>query len=174
MGMFLLRNKPTELSADEVYKMIRIHGFYDIDKNPKAKGFAHQYKLQEIKGDKVVIDEISDIMWQQGGSPGAMEYESANKWIEKFKGKSYAGYSEWRLPTLEEAMSLMLHEKTTNGSYINPIFDKHQDWIWTSDLLTGEVQAWVVNFYLGGCYYVDFFENKYVRAVRSGKSATAE
>ena len=113
-------------------------------------------------------------MWQQGGSTGNMEYESANKWIEKFNRKGYAGYSDWRIPTLEEAMSLMLHKKSSNGLYINPIFEKNQDWVWTSDLLTGNAQAWIVNFYLGGCYNVDFYENKCVRAVRSGKSTTVD
>ena len=167
MGKLLLRTEPMELSAVEVKKVIKVHGFYDKIKNPQGKGSGHQYKLQQLKGEKVVVDEISNLMWQQSGSSGCVEYDSAKKWIEKFNREGCAGYNDWRIPTLEEAMSLIEQEKKSNSLYINPIFDKKQDWIWTSDILTDKAQAWVVNFYLGGCYHIDFFENKYVRAVRS-------
>jgi hypothetical protein len=81
-------------------------------------------------------------------------------------GKGFAGYRDWRLPTLEEAMSLMEPER--KELYINPVFDNRQRWIWTADLYSASV-AWFVSFYLGHCISLDIgIYDYHVRAVRSG------
>jgi hypothetical protein len=81
-------------------------------------------------------------------------------------GKGFAGYRNWRLPTLEEAMSLMEPER--KELYINPVFDNEQYWIWTADLYSASV-AWSVNFVYGYCDDVVLgFGFYHVRAVRSG------
>jgi hypothetical protein len=170
-GTFLLRSKPMELSAVDVNEMIIRHGFYERNINPGGKGFSHQYKLQEIDGDKVVFDEISYLMWQQSGSDGRMEFEDANKYINELNEKRFAGFNDWRLPTLEEAMNLM--ELTTESDlFIDPIFDRKQSWIWTADQnqLQGASLQWIVNFIKGHCYFylLDYGTN-YVRAVRFGQ-----
>ncbi len=170
-GTLLLRSKPMELSTFDVNEMIVRHGFYERNRNPGGNGISHQYKLQEINGDKVVFDEISYLMWQQSGSDGRMEFEEANKYINELNEKRFAGFNDWRLPTLEEAMNLM--ELTTERDlFIDPIFDRKQSWIWTADQnqLQGASLQWVVNFIKGHCYfYLPNYGTNYVRAVRSGQ-----
>ncbi|MDZ7356715.1 MAG: DUF1566 domain-containing protein [candidate division KSB1 bacterium] len=120
----------------------------------------------------MVIDHASGLMWQQGGSVEYMTYENAKKWIADLNQKGYAGYNDWRLPTLEEAMSLMEPKELNGDLYIDPKFDATQRWIWTSDLLLGESRAaWVVSFSDGGCGWDGFHDVNYVRAVRSGQSS---
>jgi hypothetical protein len=83
--------------------------------------------------------------------------------------KQYGGYNDWRLPALEEAMSLMEPKKHGELLYIDPLFDKTQGWIWTSDLkVTG--RAWYVFFGGGNCNHYDVGDSVSVRAVRSGQS----
>ena len=131
-----------------------------------------QYNVQEIKRDKAIIDKLTGLMYQQGGSSDYMVYEEAKKWIKNLNKKGYAGYHDWRLPTLEEAMSLMEPKKKENDLYIGPVFDKQQVWIWTSDTLKGEpAYAWVVVFKDGSCGGFHDFDDSYVRAVRSGQSS---
>ena len=44
----------------------------------------------------------------------------------------HAGYRDWRLPTAEEAASLM--EKTPiDGRHIDPVFGRGVNFIWTAD-----------------------------------------
>ena len=167
-GTFLLRSKPMELSVVYVDEMIRAHGFFDIDKNPGGKGFSHKYKLQKIKDDKVVFDEISCLMWQQSGSEETMNFEAAKNYILKLNQNGFAGFTDWRLPTLVEAMSLV-EPKRKSQLYIDPIFDNEKGWIWTADQVKDESWAWVVNFFNGNCYYYFNSEN-YVRTVRLGQS----
>ncbi len=82
-----------------------------------------------------------------------MGYVAAEEYIRKINAETYGGYSDWRLPTLEEAMSLMEPEQK-NGLFIAGQFDfdKEQHLIWTSDKFTTS-WAWCVSFTNGLCYY---------------------
>lgn len=168
-----LRAKAMEkLSGEEVAKMLKQYDFYckeyDWSKkwaNPAGKGIQHDFK----KGDdgKTVLDKTTGLMWQQSGSPGYMDYKEAKNYIAQLKGEKFAGYSDWRLPTLEEAMSLMEPEQKHGNLFIDPVFDKAQSYIWTSDLYSASA-AWLVNFDYGGCDgSVVGIDLSYVRAVRS-------
>ena len=158
-----------KLSESDVNEMIIRHGFYERDRNPGGNGFYHQYKLQEIKRDKVVLDEATGLIWQQSGSDSNMIFKNVEKWITKLNRKRFAGFSDWRLPTLEEAMSLM-EPKKNNERYINPIFDSKQYWIFTADEVQGESGAWILYLYDGSCFNL-FYLPLYVRAVRSRQTA---
>ena len=141
--------------------------------NKTGKGIIHNYDQQNIAGDKIVTDKATDLMWQQGGSSHYMKYLKVKNWIAQLNITDYAGYNNWRLPTLEEAMSLVEREKKNGDLYINPVFDKTQMYIWTSDLAIGASSySWIVSFDNGSCYsyYVGNL-SYYVPAVRSRQSS---
>lgn len=170
------RSQPQPLSEKDVQAIIKKHDFYCREYgsneawcNPNGHGSPHQYHLKAIQGDQVVVDQVSGLIWQQGGSDKFLLYEIAKEWIENLNKHGFAGYKDWRLPTLEEAMSLMEPVKKSGNLYIDPIFNKTQWWIWTADAVFGHADAWVVNFGSGCCYRYDRFHYlvSYVRAVRS-------
>ena len=163
------RNTPLALSSDEVKNMLSQNDFFDTFMNSSGSGIAHQYYEQTKNGDKVVIDKATDLMWQQSGSEDSMGYKDAEHSIKKLNNEKFAGYSGWRLPTLEEAMSLMEQKEKNDDLYIDPVFDKHQRRIWTCDPVKDrEARAWVVLFFSGGCRYdYPIGYGIYVRAVRS-------
>lgn len=155
----------TNLLEKDVKKMLSRKNFYDYQWNPNGKGIKNEYQPKTINDDVVVIDHTTGLMWQQLGSVMTMTYERAQAYILILNRDRFAGYGDWKLPTLEETMSLMEPEPATEGkSHIYPVFRLDQTHIWTIDkvsiLLADEVSgyekmtetAWVVNFYNGGCY----------------------
>ncbi len=160
----LLRSKPISgLKEDVVRAMLKLHDF--CDKNSTGNGVTHRYELRDYEGEKVVFDQATGLMWQQSGSSELMTYEKAQKYLSGLNEERFAGFDDWRLPTLEEAMSLMESEKKNGDLYVDRVFERAQRWIWTADTeSTG--RAWVVVFYVGGCGHLDVGSDVHVRAVR--------
>ncbi len=136
----------------------------------------HSYESNSINGDNVVIDHATGLMWYQSGSEKDMVLSEARQWVKDLNSRGYAGYSDWRLPTLEEAISLLDSNNNAGDMYIDTVFDVTQSGIWTGDendsagYLDG---AWSIRFhgaYGGGnvCWVYDNATN-YVRPVRSAK-----
>ena len=164
-----LRSSYMTLSLDDVKSMLSRKGFFDKNWN-KSGSFNNNYQSRTINGDKVVIDRATGLMWHQSGSSEYMTYEKAEQWIRDLNNRGYAGYNDWRLPTLEEGASLLENSKQNGDLYIDSVFSDRQSWIWTGDKY-GSDAAWVVGFSLG-CVYNYFslgYYGRFVRPVRPGQ-----
>ena len=115
--------------------------------------------------NKPVYDAAGGLTWQKSGS-SPRRIEKVPAYIQALNDQKYAGYSDWRLPTPEEVMSLMDPKRRRDGWLVDEVFDKAQEVIWTSDKYAAS-RAWYVSFLDGLCYYVGF-DSIYgvVRAVR--------
>jgi len=115
-------------------------------------------------GDETITDYATGLMWQKSGSE-YMPYKDAKAYIEELNSKKFAGYSDWRLPTVDELKSLLTPKAMNGDLYIEPIFDKTQRYCWRSDQHASG-GAWRVSFGYGSVYW-SIDDNGYVRAVRS-------
>ena len=163
----LLRNQPAEISEADFTRIIKEKDFYETSLNPESSGFINSFLMGNIKGARIVIDCASGLMWQQGGSIKPLDSFDAKKYIENLNAKDFAGLRDWRLPTLEEAMSLMKPELAKNIAYTDTVFDSRQKWVWTSDSTKDDRRAWTVYFTCGSCRLSVLSELNYVRAVLS-------
>ncbi len=167
-----LRSKPVEsLPGAAVKSMLRKMNFFHSTWHRKGKGFKHQYEVVTRSSKKLVIDHMTGLTWQQAVSEYGMTYSNAKVYVEDLNHGQFAGFSDWRLPTLDEAMSLMEPSQTHHGQHINPVFDINtsNDSIWTADQEAPGI-AWYVSFFYGKCDYYPVAGNLHVRAVRSGQS----
>ncbi|MCA9733977.1 TIR domain-containing protein [candidate division KSB1 bacterium] len=160
----------SKLNAAEVKSMLKKHDFYckthDWTKewsNPGGKGIKHNYEKQY--DGEVVFDRTTGLYWQQSGAIDYIPYKKAEDYIAKLNRDKFAGYSDWRLPTLEEAMSLMEPTQKNGDLYIDSVFDKTQRWIWTVDKESAS-RPWFVGFLFGDCGGGSLDDSTYVRAVR--------
>ncbi|MDR4505622.1 MAG: DUF1566 domain-containing protein [Candidatus Scalindua sp.] len=163
----ILRSSYRNLSASQVeaipYKNIRKlkkWGFYG------SSTLKRDYVEKTIMGDKVVIEATTGLMWHQSGSENNTKWENAKKWVQELNRKGYAGYQDWRLPTVDEAVSLLESDRKSNNLYIAPIFDKNQLYIWTGDGFL-EYSAWVISFRSALVTWSDSTYRNYVRPVRT-------
>jgi len=127
----------------------------------------HDYEPRTINGDIIVIDNSTGLMWHQSGSSKSVKFAIAKQMVGDLNNRRYAGYDNWRLPTVEEAASLLESNKT-NDLYIDPVFDSKQLWIWTNDRY-GSDRAWFVYFRHGCVEWNCIGFGSHVRPVRSMK-----
>ena len=142
-GKYDLRSQPLDVSEDECNKVFRLNdGWRPLEYIP------NEYT---DNGDRTVLDHATGLMWQQSGSKEWLTYDDGKKYVEGLNMDRFAGYDDWRLPTIDELTSLLEPEKKDNGLYIDPIFDKNQWWCWSADTVKGSSgRAWRVDFTSGG------------------------
>jgi hypothetical protein len=98
-----LRSGPIELREPEVDRMIMQGGFFVRYKNPKG-GFPNDFV---DNGDGTLTDKASGLMWQKSGSPSRLDANDIKRSLDELNTRKFAGYDDWRTPTLEELCSLL-------------------------------------------------------------------
>ena len=138
-----LRSTPTAMTGAEVKAMLVRSDFFDATWHPMGKGLDHDYELTTAAGEAVVIDRRTGLMWQQAGSARPLPFTDAEAHIQGLNGQSFGGHGDWRLPTLEEAMSLLTPAAIGDG-HVSPVLSwRDAPIIWTADT-AGEDRCWVV------------------------------
>jgi len=87
----------------------------------------------------VWVDKNTDLIWELDISSNLMTWDEANIYAETMNSKLYCGYSDWRLPTIEELewiykyknldIALKYKEKGVSTSDFSKLF------YWSSTLL---------------------------------------
>jgi hypothetical protein len=165
-----LRTQSQEIGVEEVKQMLVKYGFFDKYYN-KTGNFKNKFQLKQDKQSSVVLDYATGLMWHQSGSEKYMKFESVQNWFDQLNQSKYAGFSDWRLPTLEEAVSLMEKNENRNGLFIDIQFNREQKYIWTGDRF-GSNKSWAVDFFSGDVNRVGFEYDAFIRPVRSLRIAT--
>ncbi|MBI5674662.1 MAG: DUF1566 domain-containing protein [Nitrospirae bacterium] len=128
-----------------------------------------------------VTDNNTRLIWQKGENPTTYNwYRASGRYHETYNPTSQdvcselttGGYSDWRLPTKKELMSIVDYSILSPGPTINPIFTHtKQSFYWSSTTDSGS--AWYVDFGRGGGNfgYGNKTDDYYVRCVRGGELA---
>jgi len=171
-----IRSANKKLSEKNVDLLIKNMNFFESKKN-KNGNFVNDFISETINKDNVVIDRVTNLMWHQSGSSNKMSFSDSKEWIKEQNSKQYAGYSDWRLPTLEESLSIIgnfIHD--VNNLYIDKMFSQKQSSIWTGDSLDifSSSRMWVVSYSIGNVFWTFNVNNQYVRPVRIDYSTKNE
>lgn len=141
-----------KLSETEVNEMLKANDFFDAQIHPDGNGISHDYQLKSINTNKVVIDRTTGLIWQQSGSTDSKTFNQANIYImELNRANAFDDNNKWRLPTLEEAMSLMEAKPNNSALFINEVFNEAQKIIWTCDHYNDR-GIWKVDYGGGSCF----------------------
>jgi hypothetical protein len=113
-----------------------------------------QFEVHEHGGTKVLLDFASGLMWTLWNKP--MVYDKAKWWANRVT----AGYSGWRLPSAEEALSLLQMDRDLYAGL--PDFA-----VWTGDTVSDQPHTvWALKIPEGQFLAVDYEQSYYVWAVR--------
>ena len=177
-----LRSEPKLLIEMYIRKSLKEHNFYDRDLN-KHGSFSNNF----VDNDGGTIpDRRTGLMWEKGGSPTPRSLKRARSYVRRLNKDRFAGYSDWRLPTIDELASL-IEKKDMGGLHLDPLFDRKQTHCWSADngpeLTYGSLglsATWIVNFAEGKVKQAQWatgdlarynnLHSNYIRAVRSLES----
>ena len=104
--------------------------------------------IQNGCGTGTVLDKKHGLCWDGNGNRfGTSNWTQAND--VDCAGLTLGGRTDWRLPTINELLTLVRDEGTNSGTYLNGLgvgFSSYQNsWYWTGDIRASDTShAWVV------------------------------
>lgn len=113
------------IQEEEIGDLIRKWNFFDSEHNPSGR-FANC--LADSGDERTIIDLKTGLMWQRGGLD-INSIRHTRKEIDAINRNGFAGFKDWRLPTLEEALSLMETAPNAKAVHLHPCFSKNQPFI---------------------------------------------
>jgi serine/threonine-protein kinase len=153
-----LRTRPVKVSA----KTARRH--FGLDRLWRPRTYATD-RFRALS-EEIVADPATGRLWQRSGSPYPMTWRQAADYVGRLNERQFAGYRLWRLPTVDELVSLITAPSQDENLCIEPVFDIRQRWLWSCDRRS-YIAAWYVSVDLGFVAWHDFSGFFYVRAVCS-------
>jgi serine/threonine-protein kinase len=115
--------------------------------------------------DETVTDRATGLVWQQSGSEFPLTWSGAKVYVQELNSSQFAGSRTWRMPTIDELMTLITELPQGEDYCIEPIFDQRQKRIWSCDRRS-YIAAWYVSIDMGYVAWQDFTGYYHVRAVR--------
>lgn len=163
-----LRTEYKTVDIEEIGTIIRRLGFQTgrNGRYPEAGDFQNQFEQKSLAGNDVIMDHATGLMWHRSGSEKPLSYYDAKGWTADMNIQKYAGYSDWRIPTIEEVASLFETKKMDGQLQIDSIFSAVQSCIWTGDApYSGRL--WVAVFFSSSLWEELKTNPAWVRPVRS-------
>jgi len=136
------------LHDDRIGQLLTQWNFYDSHLNSQGK---FDNALADAGDGLTVIDERTGLMWQRAGLD-LCSTRSMKRGIEQLNKDGFAGYHDWRMPTVEEAMSLMELSPNAKGVHLHPCFSKEQPFVFVA-ARRKPTGYWFVDYKQGKIYW---------------------
>ncbi len=110
---------------------------------------------------RTVLDRATNLVWQREGSRYPLTFAAAHAYVRQLNDARYDGHGRWRLPTVNELLSL-LPDGDHGGLPESPEWPVK--WLWSCDR-HGHHESWYVNMDMGYAGVRDVNCLNHVRAV---------
>lgn len=126
----------------------------------------HDYEVLGQGEEETVHDRVTGLDWQRNIDAASFSWSAASSFCEQ---SSYAGFSDWRLPTRLELVSLLDLSRTNPALALEAFPSGPSAWFWTASTnAADEAKAWYVYFYFG---YPDVDDRNVENRVRCVRDA---
>lgn len=147
-NMVQLPHEPAEMSEEDVAALIKRYNFVEQERNPQGS-FHHD--LVDNGDVLTVTDRVTGLMWQRAGTD-IVSNRSMKQEVARINREQFAGYADWRLPSMAEALSLLESEKKANDQYLHRCFSDEQPFIFV-DAIRKPGGHWFVDYKQGRAFW---------------------
>lgn len=120
-------------------------------------------------GGLTVEHPASGLVWEQAGSPFPLRWDEALEYVEELNDVRFAGFDDWRLPTVDELLTILTPAGARGDYCLQPVFATDRPRLWSADKATF-TSAWFVDAELGFAAPQDFTCFFHARAVRGNRN----
>jgi len=136
--------------------------FFGLDALWRPKRYAPNRFEAQAPG--TVFDAATRLLWEQAGTPYPVSWQEAHRHVAEKNRQRYAGRTDWRLPTVDELLTLLSAPPHGADFCIDSQFEETQRRLWTCDRASF-ISAWYIDAQLGFVHRHDFEAPFYARAV---------
>ncbi|MCG6907775.1 MAG: protein kinase [Desulfobacteraceae bacterium] len=152
----ILRKTPRKVAPKEALAFFRL--------DPLWRPLSIRPRAFRQKSAGIILDAESGLVWQTAGTPYPLTWHQAAAYVEHLRAEGFGDRQNWRLPTVDELLTLVTDLPRNRDFCLDPVFDPEQRWAWSADRRSF-VAAWCVSFDLGYVSPQDFTDLNFVRAV---------
>lgn len=150
-----VRTSPIRVSGDKARKAFQVNELWQPE----------HYTENVFTGNaaETVLDQATGLIWQIRDHGLPVSRDEAEAVIEALNASRYGGISEWRLPTVNELLTLSDDPRIAASICLEDKLENVSQWHWTCDRRSRKT-SWYVNTRLG---YTGWQENGCRNAVRA-------
>lgn len=145
-----LRSESAELDMNELTEAIKAK-YLNCPGMSIDGALRNQFEEVTLGDVKVVNDHSTGLMWQQAQTDARYDWRELEAYVAQVNESNEAGFSDWRVPTVEELASLVSDDQTGSHYVASPLETAGVLGTWTIDVEKGAV---------GGAWFVSFVEGK--------------
>ncbi len=124
-----LKNRQQVAKEDEIADSLSRYNFYDSSRNQSG---SFDNFLVDNGDEQTITDKVTGLMWQQSGQD-LTSIRKMRTHVDHLNNDKYAGFSNWRLPTIEEALSIMTQDVQANDLHMDTCFKDDTPFIFVSE-----------------------------------------
>jgi serine/threonine-protein kinase len=148
----MLRNQSVNVCGNRAKKLFTVNGLH--------QPLQHQVHSLTVE-EHTIRDSHNQLIWQRGATAYPVSWQQGHVTIDRLNKSRFAGRSNWRLPTVNELLSLIRQQ---GGLEEDLYFDANLPRFWSCDA-HGKKERWYVDLVMGYTGPQDGECQNYVRAV---------
>lgn len=135
---------------------------FDLNRLWQPKQYVNNdYHLAD---DHCIVDRATGLCWQRSGAPFPVTWRQAHAYIDELNRIRFADRDDWRMPTIDELVTLLTPLPIDDQLCIEPVFEPVFHSLWSADRKSF-VAAYYASMDLGFVSWQDFSAHLGVRAV---------
>lgn len=154
----VLRWRPQRIRIKDIRRQL---GLDELMRKKEYEG--HRF---EIVNSHILQGLDSGLQWQRRGAGFTLNWIQAKEYIDTLNQSQWQGYSNWRLPTMDELLTLLRPPALKKDFCFDNHFSNSLHWLWSCDISSGR-QAWIIDIVESYIERLDMDGNASVCAVRS-------